>query len=217
MSAIPNKISAPDSLSPISGEAFETTIHYWVEAGALSENRAEAAVRIMEAHRDGAPILNLDDLALFELPTEIGLLTTLVALHVSRNRLFELPDSIGSLEQLRVLYADQNNLGHLPESLGRLRKLQVLNIHQNKIRRLPGSFAALKQLSLFWVRGNPLESLPEGLSSLPASALADLSALVMRHETKTAADIWRKLQAPTPGVGPLSEGLRASLERRLSL
>jgi hypothetical protein len=168
------------ALSPAhspSQHEVSAAIDRWARQGGPNEARAQAAARMQDCLHNDAPLLILEGLGLASLPPEIGRLTSLEALHLSRNQLESLPESIGDLAQLRVLYVDQNRLAQLPDSLGRLRDLQVLNAHSNQLARLPDSFAELHHLRLLWLHGNPLEILPDYLLRLPPSALEDMPLL----------------------------------------
>jgi len=66
--------------------------------------RQETLRRIEQTRKNGSWTLNLPDLGLRELPDEIGQLSQLQALDLSRNRLRTLPDAIGQLSCLEILH-----------------------------------------------------------------------------------------------------------------
>jgi leucine-rich repeat protein SHOC2 len=100
------------------------------------------------------------------IPADIGKLSALRELTLSRNFLKALPQEIGSLTDLRVLKLGENNLKDLPESLKNLRKLEVLDLRYNKFTVLPEVCLSMKSLRKLQLWGNKLETLPEGFCSL---------------------------------------------------
>src|SRR5258708_5989017 len=79
-----------------------------------------ARERIAEAAATGATRLDLSDLGLTSLPTEIGQLTALQQLHLGNNWLTTLPPEIGQLHALRKRYLVHNALSTLPPELGQI-------------------------------------------------------------------------------------------------
>ena len=68
-----------------------------------------------------------------ELPTTIGQLADLRALHLQNNNLTALPSSIGDIAQLQIIETPSNNIKTIPESIANLNKLNGLYIFDNPI------------------------------------------------------------------------------------
>ena len=74
---------------------------------------------------------------LTNLPVEIGKLTNLTELDLSRNQLTNLPSEIGKLTNLTELNLSRNQLTNLPVEIGKLTNLTELNLSNNEITNLP--------------------------------------------------------------------------------
>lgn len=128
-----------------------------------------------------------------EIPSNIGNLTNLKELNLSRNNLSgsiplsignmgnlnrlilqenkltgEIPTTIGDLTNLSSLKLDRNSLGGaVPESLGNLSNLEWLDLRTNRnLTMIPESIGNLTNLTYFDAGQNALTSLPEGLGLL---------------------------------------------------
>ena len=143
-----------------------------------ADKMAEVSVRIEEARRAGATILDLSNENLTMLPESIGQLTQLRHLFISKNKLTTLPETIGGLMQLQTLHIFDNQLTTLPESVGQLTQLQTLLIWGNQLTTLPEFIGELTQLQTLDISGNQLMALPESLA-----ALSNLSSLVLGDST----------------------------------
>jgi Leucine-rich repeat (LRR) protein len=73
------------------------------------------------------------------LPEEIGQLSTLRYLDISKNKIEELPTGICELTQLRTFIANNNPLGYLPYCFGKLKLLEKLDIWSTEVSTLPES------------------------------------------------------------------------------
>ncbi len=107
--------------------------------------------------------LDLQDSGLFVLPSEIGKLTALQVLILSRNHLVCLPDSICDLTQLQALSVMGNNLTSLPNSIGQLTGLLTLSLQNNKLISLPDSILNLPHFLRLALNGNNLIFLPDSM------------------------------------------------------
>lgn len=137
------------------------------------------------------------------LPNDIGSLTDLRELDLSKNMLWSLPAQVGQLSQLTKLDVSSNCLCSLPEEIGRLTNLQYLDLSTNSRLQLPSALSNLQnlqQLSLNWIwsdlqvlvdcgahlhRLHTLSLVGNGISHLPAdvrrfTSLASL-ALAMNN------------------------------------
>lgn len=127
---------------------------------------------ISKARERNARWLNLSNLDLEELPTEIGQLTELRVLWLAGNNLTRLPAEIGNLRKLKRLRLEGNALAELPPEIGLLTKLEELQLHKNQLPRLPQEFWRLVNLKKLTLAGNLLEELPGEIGRL--KALEDL-------------------------------------------
>jgi hypothetical protein len=72
-----------------------------------------------------------------QLPSSIGLLSTLKSLNLSLNRLTKVPRFIFFLPKLQDLDLNKNNIKELPSSITKMKSLRKLNLKDNKIISLP--------------------------------------------------------------------------------
>jgi small GTP-binding protein len=87
-------------------------------------------------------------------------------LELSDLHLKTLPSELWTLPALRRLILSHNQLESIPEAIGDLQDLQVLDLSFNKLSDLPAALLTLKDLQRLDVRGNPkLELPPELLES----------------------------------------------------
>jgi len=110
--------------------------------------------------------LNLSHNRLTKLPADIGTLRQLQSLQLSHNRLTTLPPEIGALDQLTRLEACGNRLTHLPPEIGQLTDLEHLDLADNQLAALPPTIGQLTHLKILYLTGNPLETLPPELEQL---------------------------------------------------
>ncbi|MCX6377360.1 MAG: leucine-rich repeat domain-containing protein, partial [Armatimonadetes bacterium] len=104
--------------------------------------------------------------ALTSLPPEIGLLTSMTELQLSRNRLTSLPPEIGLLTSLRELHLSGNRFTSLPPEIGRLTSLTGLDLSKNRLTSLPPETGQLTGLSDLKLYSNQLTSLPPEIGRL---------------------------------------------------
>ena len=119
-----------------------------------------ALARIEAAAQTDATLLDLSDLGLTALPSEIGQLTNLRALYISHNALTALPPKIGLLTSLRGLYIGHNALTALPPEIGKLTQLTILYAMDNALISLPVEIGNLKNLCVLELGNNQLTNLP---------------------------------------------------------
>ena len=94
----------------------------------------EARARIVLARESRASTLDLAQLRLGRVPSEIGELTWLEDLRLDGNALTEIPAEIGRLTRLECLDASSNQIRTLPRELGLLRRLHTLKLGGNPLR-----------------------------------------------------------------------------------
>ena len=114
-----------------------------------------------------------------ELPQELGNLSALYTLHLSRNRLTgEIPSSIGNLTSLTNLSLGDNRLtGAIPSSIGNLTSLTRLNLGDNRLTgAIPSSIGNLSNLVSLYLPNNQLSGeIPSELAGLPNLEFLTLS------------------------------------------
>lgn len=128
---------------------------------------------------------------LYELPAEIGFLTNLKELILSKNELTTLPRAIQKLKNLQALTLESNQFSSLPNAISKLPNLERLFISKNHIKQLPTSKEILENHpELQWIQatGNPLtdEALKtlQKLQSKRKSLLCDLNVIPERAKLK---------------------------------
>ena len=131
-----------------------------------SDGYQEALRRIEEARKERSQSLDLGVLGLKELPKEIGQLTGLTKLNLSRNILSELPKEIGQLVGLTELSLSTNRLSELPKEIGQLTSLTKLNLQSNQLSMLPKEIGQLTKLTNLSLYINLLNELPKEIGQL---------------------------------------------------
>jgi len=124
------------------------------------------------------------------LPSEIGLLTNLSYLHLSKNRFPAIPRELWGLKGLRwldlsgnqlksidsdigkldktlgSLDLSGNQLTSIPIELGQMKVMSYLDLSDNKLKKIPSELGQLTQLSGLKLSGNQLKTLPSELKLL---------------------------------------------------
>ncbi len=142
----------------------------------------EQALRLIEqAAAEGWTELDLSEMDLVELPTEIVNLTQLEVLILGRKKqktpeeqitelvfdfLFSLLPPI--IETLRSLQADfsKTQLSEVPESIAQLSNLRVLDLRGTQISELPESITQLSNLQVLNLGSSQISELPESITQL---------------------------------------------------
>ncbi len=106
-------------------------------------------------------VLDLAELDLDEIPTQIGLLTHIIKLRLYGNHLLKrLPSEISRLKNLKILDLQECPLGSLPPEIGHLNQLEELNVRNNHIETLPPEFIHLENLTYLDLKDNYLHLFP---------------------------------------------------------
>jgi Leucine-rich repeat (LRR) protein len=115
---------------------------------------------------NGVQTLDLSQLGLKAIPSEISALTQLQCLSLDYNQISSIPDSLGSLSQLQRLFLDHNQISCIPDSLGNLSQLQLLNLENNQVSIIPDSLGKLSQLQTLRLNNNQISRIPDSLGNL---------------------------------------------------
>jgi internalin A len=133
--------------------------------------------------------LDLSQLGLTELPSQIGNLTNLAVLSLHHNQITVIPEAIGHLTNLTELSLHHNQItvileaiGHLtnltklwldsnkiiviPEAIGHLTNLTVLRLDCNQITHIPEAIGNLTNLTGLWLSSNQVTVIPETIGHL---------------------------------------------------
>ncbi|CAH8553989.1 unnamed protein product [Heterobilharzia americana] len=126
------------------------------------DDESSAVLRISEASAKDSCCLDLKNLNLKKVPSEILNLPYLQKLYLSDNSLDLIPpELLKSLNKLRWLDLRNNNLENIPTEIKHLKELQTLLLDNNKIKILPVELGLLKKLAVLHHRNNPIEFPPE--------------------------------------------------------
>ena len=112
-----------------------------------------ALERIRKAEKSNASKLDLSDLKLTEIPSELSRLNQLTELYLSGNELSEIK-GLEKLTQLTELNLSRNQIREI-QGLEKLTQLTVLYLSRNQIREIQG-LEKLTQLTALYLSGNQL-------------------------------------------------------------
>ena len=114
--------------------------------------------------------LELEDFDLTgAVPAEIGQLTSMVKLSLTKNQLTSLPAEIGQLTSLRELALDNNRLTSVPAEIGQLTSLKWLHLEFNQLTSVPAEIGQLTALECLVLSNNQLTSVPAAIRELRAT------------------------------------------------
>lgn len=130
---------------------------------------------ILQAKKMNSAQLRLSNLGLTEVPPEIGNLTRLQELNLTRNRLSSLPSEIGNLTCLQKLNLARNQLSSIPPEIGNLSNLTILYLDYNSLRKLPPEIGSLSDLRGLYLQNNDLTDLPLEIGNLSNLLILDLN------------------------------------------
>jgi hypothetical protein len=112
---------------------------------------------------------SLEQKKVLDIPSEIGLLTNLKILDLSRNRLRSLPPELGFCTQLVILGLAQVQVDSVPSSIWSMTKLEKLDLSQNSLKAttIPTKIGTLTSLrELFISRSHLRGKIPSELGNL---------------------------------------------------
>lgn len=154
-------------------------------------NRIKAVIESVAS--SGRTHLDLTGQRLSSLPAEIGQLSNLEVLTLSRNELTSLPVEIGGLSKLRSLLLTGNRLTSLPPEIASLSSLTTFVLSGNVLTSLPKEFSELSNLVSLDLSDNEFEAVP--LEILPLTKLRILN--LARNKLRTLPLELAKLSALT--------------------
>ena len=111
-------------------------------------------------------ILNLNDLAIENLPNEIAKLNQIENLYLSANKLNTIPNEIKELPKLTDLDLGNNNFDVFPLELCNFLNLETIDLTSNKISNLPDKIINLTNLKSLDFDNNLFELFPKILTNL---------------------------------------------------
>jgi hypothetical protein len=129
-------------------------------------NMETALQRIQLAKKTNATLLDLSDLELCDLPTELFELSSLTKLDLSNNKLVNIPKEIGQLISLSVLDLGNNQLLAIPKEIGQLSSLTELNLNGNQLVDIPKEIGQLSSLTILNLFNNQLSNIPKEIGQL---------------------------------------------------
>ena len=201
---------------PTNGLADE--LRAWIQSSPPAEesSRRIAGIKIEDAHRMGALVLNLAELDLSSLPhlVELG---TIRRLDISKNALRVMRRLPPNLEELVATSSQIDRLPDLPTSLLTLKVannwltelpplpsgLKTMDLSNNRLRRMPVPPASLRALN---VSNNSLVSLAETASVGEHVFLANLRAVFIANNNLRQLPRWvlQSLSSNTDGSSILN-------------
>jgi Leucine-rich repeat (LRR) protein len=134
-----------------------------------------ALQRIQLAKENHETTLDLSDLALIDLPSELFELSSLTKLYLSHNKLVNIPKEIGQLSSLTDLDLSGNQLVAIPKEIGQLSLLTVLVLNYNKLVNIPDEIAQLSSLTDLYLSNNKLLAIPKEIGQLSSLTTLYLS------------------------------------------
>ncbi|MHA1519935.1 MAG: leucine-rich repeat domain-containing protein [Promethearchaeota archaeon] len=122
-------------------------------------------------------ILELKNLHLTMVPPELAHLTELRKITILNCNLNSFPPEIFTLKKLEKLSLINCSLAELPHEIGQLKRLTKLFLSNNQIREIPAEIGHLKHLTELSVRNNLLSTLPPELGCLTDLRRLDIEQL----------------------------------------
>lgn len=148
-------------------ETFAASLDEWtLESGIHGEKRSEAKDKMVYAFAKNSKLLNLSNLNLSSLPSEIAKLKSLKTLEAYSNNLTNLPVNFGELTSLDSLNLSHNKITTLSPEIAGLTSLEHLNLHNNQLTILPSEIGGLKSLCTLCLSKNNLKIVPDELAGI---------------------------------------------------
>jgi hypothetical protein len=151
----------------------------------------EARERIRHCLEEFELVIDLADLGLEQIPTELRKLSHICGIDLSDNKIKTLPSFMSDFIMLESLDLSRNCFTTLPEIIGNLDALRDLNLRGNELSTLPESIGKLTQLEKLDCSRNKLTCVPETLAKLPSLKNLDVS----RNNLKSLPEVVRRLSS----------------------
>ena len=126
----------------------------------------EAEKRITKAYKLGTLELDISNLQLTNIPTQIDQLSQLQYLYLNDNQIVEIPDTIAKLLQLKRLHLNNNKIVEIPGEITQLSQLETLDFDNNKIVKIPDVINQLSQLKYLYLSDNKIVEIPDAITQL---------------------------------------------------
>jgi len=110
--------------------------------------------------------LELSRKAINSIPKEIGLITSLETLILSKNEITDLPIELSNLINLKVLDLGVNSLTFIPKAIYFLSSLKELHLEHNKITHIEPEISQLCNLKVLNLFANQLTVIPDEICNL---------------------------------------------------
>jgi Leucine-rich repeat (LRR) protein len=137
-------------------------------------NMETALQRIQLAKKTNATLLDLSDLELCDLPTELFELSSLTKLDLSENQLVNIPKEIGQLSSLIRLDLSYNQLVNIPKEICQLSSLTRFYLNSNKLLVIPKEIGQLSSLTQLSLSNNKLNTIPKEIGQLSSLTVLHL-------------------------------------------
>eukprot|EP00300_Choanocystis_sp_HF-7_P015991 c19255_g1_i1.p1 GENE.c19255_g1_i1~~c19255_g1_i1.p1 ORF type:complete len:833 (-),score=142.93 c19255_g1_i1:34-2532(-) len=109
------------------------------------------------------------------LPSEIGLLSSLIILSMANTSLTVVPSEIGNIPGMDYLNFSNSNVLMIPTEFGRLSSLRYLDMSTNRITAFPRQLGELSLLDYLDLSNNPIPTVPSEIGQLRNLTLLDLT------------------------------------------
>ena len=140
-------------------------------------DRQKLAKRLITANKlTNNDSLDLSNMGLTDISSEVFALSHLKQLNLSRNQLSNIPGAIAQLKQLQRLDFSRNQIRTIPGAIAQLNQLQLLDLSDNQITIILGAIAQLKQLQRLDLSVNKITTIPGAITQLKQLQRLDLSA-----------------------------------------
>jgi leucine-rich repeat protein SHOC2 len=101
-------------------------------------------------------VLELNNLNIEAIPSEVWTMTKLRHLSLSCNKLSFIPSELYCLSNLTHLNLSSNQIIHISNQINKLTQLQFLNLSSNQLTEFPDDISSLLHLSELWIYNNKL-------------------------------------------------------------
>ncbi|MFU1682560.1 COR domain-containing protein [Phaeobacter piscinae] len=121
---------------------------------------------IRKAKSESSNELNLSQMGLSKLPSELFELPEISFLNLSNNQFKEFPSEVFAMESLRGLEISYNPIKALPNDWKGAQNILLLNFTEMELEEIPDGFCELKSLESLYLGYNRLSRLPENFNNL---------------------------------------------------